>query len=87
MFNSKNLYYFVKSCVEKMVLHPETFQFIVFIAVEAGLIYSEDFSETILYLKSPLSEADLTRMSIRNLEIEDLWIVCGKDMRDHYESP
>ena len=86
MFNSKDIYYFVKSCVEKIVLNPETFQLIVFLGVEAGLIFSVDFSETILHLKTPLSEADLTRMSTRGLELEDLWIVCGEDMRDHYEN-
>jgi hypothetical protein len=83
-FSSKDLYYLIKGCVEKIVLHPETFQFALFVGVELGLIFSEDLGETILHLNQPLTEADLTRMSVNGLEIEDLWIVAGSDMKDHF---
>lgn len=83
-FSSKNLYNLIKGCVEKIVLHPETFQFALFVGVELGLIFSENLSETILHLNQPLTEADLTRMTVNGLEMEDLWIVCGEDMKDNF---
>ena len=83
-FSSKDVYYLVKRCVEKIVLNPEAFQFGIFIGAELGLMLAEENYETILNFKMPLSEDNLTRMSINGLEIEDLWIVARTDMRDHF---
>jgi hypothetical protein len=84
MFNSKDLYYLIKRCVERIVRQPESFQLGLTVAIQVALICLEDSSETVLNLPIPFSDADLARMSVHGLEFEDLWIVGSKAMREQY---
>ena len=84
MFNSKDLYYLIKRCVERIAMQPDTFQLGLTVAIQVALIRLEDSSKTVLNLSIPFSDADLARMSVHGLEFEDLWIVARKDMREQY---